>query len=68
MQFLCSEQRKAVFQVEAHLVAEHAERTRASAVGLLCSLGEYAAEQVKILFHSVLRFCFSVNMDCGSGV
>ena len=51
MQLLRRQQRKAVGQVEAHLVAEHALRARARAVGLHSAFVEYALQQVKILFH-----------------
>ena len=51
MQFLCREQRETVFQIESHLVTEHAKRSRSRAVSLFYALRHYTVEQVKILFH-----------------
>ena len=44
VQLLGSEQRKALVQVEAHLVSEDAFGAGAGAVGLHCALVEYALE------------------------
>ena len=58
VQLLGGDQRKAVGQIEAHLVAEHAERAGAGAVGLAHALRAHAAHEVEILLHgaNVVRF------------
>ena len=59
MQFLGREARKALFEIESHLVSEHANCACACAVVFLCALGEDAVEQVEILFHIYSCFVYS---------
>ena len=54
MQLLGRDQRKALPEIEAHLVAEDGFRARARPVGLGHALGEDAAEEVLILAHGPL--------------
>ena len=49
---LGGDQREAVGEVEPHLVAEHAERAGAGAVGLLGALVEDPLDQVEVLPHA----------------
>jgi hypothetical protein len=51
MQLLRRHQRKAVGQIEPHLVAEHRKRARAGAVALLHTLFQDAFHQVEVLAH-----------------
>ena len=51
MQLLGGEQREALGEVEAHLVAEHRERADAGPVLLLDALVEDAAEEIEIGLH-----------------
>ena len=51
--FLVVTQRKALREVEAHLVAEHRQRAGAGAVVLLAPVGENAFHQVEVLAHGV---------------
>ena len=55
MQFLRREQRKTFFQIETHLMTEHAFRACAGAVRLHGALFQNAAEKILVLFH---RMCF----------
>ena len=49
--FLVVTQRKAVGEIEAHLMAEHRQRAGAGAVALLHALAEDAFHQVEVLAH-----------------
>ena len=51
MQLLGGDQRKAVGQIEAHLVAEDRARARAGAVALFHALFEDQFHQIEILAH-----------------
>ena len=57
MQLLGGEQREALGEVEAHLVAEHGERAGAGPVLLRDALVEDPAEEVEIGLHAVLWRC-----------
>ena len=56
MEFLCGQQRKAVGEVEAHLVSEHAFRAGAGAVAFHCAVLLYVAEQIQVLLHCIVCF------------
>jgi len=58
IEFLGGDEREALREVEAHLVAEHRQRAGAGAVGLLRAVGEDAFEKLKILPHA--GACFRV--------
>ena len=51
MQLLGRDHRKAVRQIEAHLMAEHRQRAGAGAVALLGAVGEDAFHQLVVLAH-----------------
>ena len=51
--FLVVTSGKALGQIEAHLVAEHAERAGAGAVGLAHPFGAHAAHEIEILLHAL---------------
>jgi hypothetical protein len=51
VEFFCGEQRKSVSHVETHLVTKNADGSGSGAVRFFDAFGEYAVEQVKILFH-----------------
>ena len=53
MDLLGGDQRESGLEVEAHLVAEHAQRAGAGAVGLLDALVEDPLHQVEVLPHPV---------------
>ena len=55
VQLLGGDQRKAVGEIEAHLMAEHRQRAGAGAVALLHAVGEDVLHQVEILAHPQLR-------------
>ena len=55
VQLLGSQQRKAVVEVEAHLVAEHAARTRTRAVVFLNTIVKHILQKVKILLHKLSK-------------
>jgi len=55
MALLGGHQRKAVGQVEAHLVAEYAVGTGAGAVALEGAVLAHVAHQVEVLFHDGLE-------------
>jgi hypothetical protein len=75
VQLLCRDERKAVGEIEAHLMAEYRARTRAGAVALLHSLFQDAFHQVEVLAHdealgseswrqsSAGRHCFEAAAD-----
>ena len=44
VQFLGGEARKTLLEIESHLMAKHADGTRASAVALFYAFGENAVE------------------------
>jgi len=50
--FRC-QQRKAVFQVESHLMAEDTGCARTGTIFLMNAFCQYTVEQIKILFHSI---------------
>ena len=52
---LGGDQREAVLQVEAHLVAEHADRAGAGAVGFFRAVGEHVLHQIEIWAHGMAR-------------
>lgn len=49
--FFCSQQRKAVSEIEAHLVAEHRACAGAGAVAFIGAVFEDVSEKVEILSH-----------------
>ena len=51
VQLLGRHQRKAIGEVEAHLMAEHAQRACARAVGFAHALGAHVAEEVEVGLH-----------------
>src|SRR5690606_9061793 len=51
MQFFGGDQRKALVQIETHLVAEHRTRSGAGAVGLAGAMFVYMAHEVFVLLH-----------------
>ena len=51
VQLLGGDQREALGEVEAHLMAEHRERAGAGAVALLHAVGEHVLHQIEILAH-----------------
>jgi len=51
VEFFGCDEREAVFQVEAHLVTEHAEGACAGTVVFAYAFRTDAVQQVKILFH-----------------
>jgi hypothetical protein len=55
VQLLGGDQRKAVGEIEAHLMAEHRERAGTGAVALLHALFQDAFHQVEILAHGRLK-------------
>ena len=52
--FLVVMQRKAVGEIEAHLMAEHRQRAGAGAVALLHAVGEHVFHQFEILAHRLV--------------
>src|SRR6056297_1225769 len=56
MQLLGRDQRKAIGQIEAHLMAEDRERARAGPVTFLVALVENAAQKRVILLHGTPRY------------
>ena len=68
MKFLCRQQREAVPQVKAHLVAEDGERPGSGAVTFLYSFREDAVEEVEVLLHiSLYDYVLSVRTAGASG-
>ena len=51
MEFLGRHRRKAILQVEAHLVAKHAQRAHAGAVFLAHAIVPHVPQQIKIWNH-----------------
>ena len=51
MQFLCSEQRKTISKIKAHLISKHALCSRTSTVSLHSTLFQDSVKQIKILLH-----------------
>jgi hypothetical protein len=51
VQLFGCQQRKALPQVEAHLVAKSAERTGAGSVALFDAIGEHVIQQIEVGLH-----------------
>src|SRR5690606_18114298 len=69
MQLLRRDERKALREIETHLVAEHAERAGAGAVGLARAVVSDTAEKVEILLHAfgLARFRRTGQRDQAAG-
>lgn len=52
MKLFGCDQRKALVQVEAHLMTEHRARARAGTVSLVMAMLEYMAHEVYVLLHA----------------
>ena len=51
VELLCRQEREALLEIKAHLIAEGTERTSPSTVTFQVSLCEDMAEQIQILLH-----------------
>ena len=56
VELLRGQEREALLQVEAHLVAKHADRARTRSILFLYALVEHPVKQVKILFHADIPY------------
>lgn len=69
MKFFRCQQREAISQVKAHLVAEDGERSCSGTVAFLCSFCEDAVEEIEVLLHiSLCVYVLSVRTSGISGV
>ena len=60
MELFGGQQREAVVEMEAHLVAEHAAGAGSCTVLFLNTIVEHILQKVKILFHKVIGALISI--------